>query len=245
MSALPGKALAQELIGKSRGESGATPVAAVVEAARAGMLDEAAVARLIGRLWTLERMFYYIYGGWGQGLEMNDFPPSVKYLFSKQIVDESTHEMLYLDALIRRGAIATQKEAFHQPYGRFAVDSPLAYYVFSLRNLATYPHPIRIAALNLGPKVIEFAWMEALSEAISDPDLKAVFDSQTVENRSHINMGRRIVEEFIEKPVEAELCRWACAVARRDYGRFLHELGDFVLDRSTPAPAMPRVVVTD
>ena len=58
-------------------------------------------------------------------------------------------------------------------------------------------------------------------------------------------MGRRIVEEFIEKPVEAELCRWACAVVRRDYGRFLHELGDFVLDRSTPAPPMPRVTVTD
>ena len=245
MTALPGKALAQELIGKSRADSGATPVAAVVEAARAGMLDEAAAARLIGRLWTLERMFYYVYGGWGQGLEMNDFPPSVKYLFSKQIVDESTHEMLYLDALIRRGAVATQKEAFHQPFGRFAVDSALAYYVFSLRNLATYPHPIRIAALNLGPKVIEFTWMEALSEATSDPDLKAVFDSQTVENRSHINMGRRIVEEFVEKPVDAELCRWACAVAKRDYARFLHELGDFVLDRSTPAPAMPRVVVTD
>jgi hypothetical protein len=245
MTALPGKALAQELIGKSRAESGATPVAAVVEAARAGMLDEAAVARLIGRLWTLERMFYYIYGGWGQGLEMNDFPPSVKYLFSKQIVDESAHEMLYLDALLRRGAVATQKEAFHQPYGRFSVDSALAYYVFSLRNLATYPHPIRIAALNLGPKVIEFAWMEELSAATADADLRAMFDSQAVENRSHINMGRRIVEEFIEKPVEAELCRWACSVARRDYGRFLHELGDFVLDRSTPAPPMPRVTVTD
>jgi hypothetical protein len=245
MAALPGKALAQELIGKSRAETGATPIASVIEATRGGALDEAAVNRLIGRLWTLERMFYYIYGGWGQGLEMNDFPPSVKYLFSKQIVDESTHEMLYLDALIRRGAIARQKEAFHQPYGRFTVDSALAYYVFSLRNLATYPHPIRIAALNLGPKVIEFGWMEELAAATSDPDLRAVLDSQTIENRSHINMGRRVVEEFIEKPVEAELCRWACAVARRDYGRFLHELADFVLDRETPAPPMPRVTVTD
>jgi ferredoxin len=27
---------------------------------------------------------------------MNDFPPAVKYLFSWQILDESTHEMLYL-----------------------------------------------------------------------------------------------------------------------------------------------------
>jgi hypothetical protein len=245
MPDLPGKALAQELIGKSRAESGTTPVAAVIEAARSEALDAAAVARLIGRLWTLERMFYYIYGGWGQGLEMNDFPPSVKYLFAKQIVDESTHEMLYLDALLRRGAVATQKEAFHQPYGRFSVDSALAYYVFSLRNLATYPHPIRIAALNLGPKIVEFAWMEGLAAATSDADLRAIFDSQAVENRSHINMGRRIVEEFIEKPVEAELCRWACSVARRDSGRFLHELGDFVLDRETPAPPMPHVVVTD
>jgi hypothetical protein len=245
MLALPGKALAQELIGKSRAESGATPIAAVVEAARDGALGEGAIVRLIGRLWTLERMFYYVYGGWGQGLEMNDFPPSVKYLFSKQIVDESTHEMLYLDTLLARGAIQTQKEAFHQPFGRFVVDSALAYYVFSLRNLATYPHPIRIAALNLGPKVIEFDWMAALTAATSDPVLKAVFDSQIIENRSHINMGRRIVEELIEKPMEAELCRWACAVARRDYGRFLHELGDFVLDRQTPEPPMPRVVVTD
>src|SRR6266851_518855 len=130
MAELPGKALAQELA-------------------------EDAVHRLFGRLWTLERMFYYIYGGWGQGLEMNDFPPSVKYLFARQIVDESTHEMLYMDALLRQGCVATQKEAFRHPYGKFAVDSPTAYYVFSLRNLATYPHPIRIAALNLGPKIIE------------------------------------------------------------------------------------------
>jgi hypothetical protein len=245
VTALPGKALAAELIERSRAEAGAAPIADVIAAARAGGLGKAAVTRLIGRLWTLERMFYYIYGGWGQGLEINDFPPSVKYLFSKQIVDESTHEMLYLDALIRRGAVATQKEAFHQPYGRFSVDSALAYYVFSLRNLATYPHPIRIAALNLGPKVVEFAWFEDLAAATADADLRAVLASQTVENRSHINMGRRIVEEFVVKPVEAELCRWACAVARRDYARFLHELGDFVLDRTTPPPPLPRVVVTD
>src|SRR5262252_10128848 len=95
---LPGKELARELIEKSRSESRATPVEAVNEAVRRDGLDDDAAHRLIGRLWTLERMFYYIYGGWGQGLEINDFPPSVKYLFSKQIVDESTHEMLYLAA---------------------------------------------------------------------------------------------------------------------------------------------------
>ncbi len=245
MSALPGKALARELIDNSRGESRASPVEDVIRAVRDGAIDGDAANRLIARLWTLERMFYYIYGGWGQGLEMNDFPASVKYLFARQIVDESTHEMLYLDALLHRGFAATQKDVFRHPWGRFTVDSALAYYVFSLRNLATYPQPIRIAALNLGPKIIELGWMEGLAEAITDPELKAVFASQAVENRSHISMGRRIVEEFVAKPVEAELCRWACTLAKRDYGRFLHELGDFVLDRQTPEPPLPRVLVTD
>ena len=245
MPDLPGRALASELIEKSRNESRATPVEDVIQATRHDGLDHHAAHRLIGRLWTLERMFYYIYGGWGQGLEINDFPPSIKYLFSKQIVDESTHEMLYLDALLHKGFAATQKDAFRHPYGQFTLDSALAYYVFSLRNLATYPHPIRIAALNLGPKVLELAWMEGLTEAIADPDVKGVFESQFVENRSHINMGRRIVEEFVTKPVEAELCRWACAAAKRDYGRFLGELSAFVLGREAPAPPAPRRQVTD
>src|SRR5712671_7644486 len=245
MADLPGKELARELIEKSQDESRATPIEEVIQAVRNGATDGDAAHRLIGRLWTLERMFYYIYGGWGQGLEMNDFPPSVKYLFSKQIVDESTHEMVYLDALLNRGYVATQKDAFQHPYGTFVLDSGLAYYVFSLRNLATYPHTIRIAALNLGPKIIELGWMEGLMEAIGDPELKGVFESQFVENRSHINMGRRIVEEFVRKPVEAELCRWACAVAKRDYGRFLGELSAFVLGREAPAPPAPRRQVTD
>jgi hypothetical protein len=245
MAELPGKALAQELIEKSRAESRATAIEDVIAAVRDRGLGQDMAGRLCGRLWTLERMFYYIYGGWGQGLEMNDFPPSVKYLFSKQIVDESTHEMLYMDALLRQGAVKTQKEAFRHPYGSFRVDSAVAYYVFSLRNLATYPHPIRIAALNLGPKIVELAWMEALAEAIADPGMKQVFASQAVENRSHISMGRRIVEEFVKKPVEFEMCRWACQVARQDYRRFLHELGDFVLERQTPPPPVERVRVTD
>ncbi|HWZ66201.1 MAG TPA: hypothetical protein VNW89_00065 [Stellaceae bacterium] len=245
MANLPGRDLARELIDKSEAESRTTPVEAVIAAAREQALDNDKAHRLISRLWTLERMFYYIYGGWGQGLEMNDFPPSVKYLFSKQIVDESTHEMLYLDAQLKKGFVATQKDAFRHPYGNFSVDSGLAYYVFSLRNLATYPHSIRIAALNLGPKILELGWMKGLAEAIADPDLKGVFESQSVENRSHINMGRRIVEEFVAKPVDAELCRWACAVAKRDYGRFLGELSAFVLGHEAPAPPAPRRQVTD
>ena len=245
MPELPGKVLARDLIDKSRADSRSTPVEEVIAAVREGGLDDDKAHRLIGRLWTLERMFYYIYGGWGQGLEMNDFPPSVKYLFSKQIVDESTHEMLYLDAQLKKGFVATQKEAFRHPYGDFSVDSGLAYYVFSLRNLATYPHSIRIAALNLGPKILELAWMEGLAQASTDAELKGVFESQFVENRSHISMGRRIVEEFVSKPVDAELCRWACAVAKRDYNRFLGELSAFVLGREAPAPPAPRRQVTD
>ena len=245
MPDLPGRELARELIEKSRGESRATPVEEMIEAVRKDGLTADAAHRLMGRLWTLERMFYYVYGGWGQGLEINDFPPSVKYLFSKQIVDESTHEMLYLDAQLHKGFVPTQKDAFRHPYGVFTLDSALAYYVFSLRNLATYPHPIRIAALNLGPKILEFGWMEGLSASLADPELKGVFESQAVENRSHINMGRRIVEEFVKEPVEAELCRWACAIAKRDYNRFLGELSAFVLGREAPAPPAPRRQVTD
>jgi len=245
MAELPGKDLARELIDKSRAERRSTPVEALIAAVREAEFDDDKVHRLLGRLWTLERMFYYIYGGWGQGLEMNDFPPSVKYLFSKQIVDESTHEMLYLDVQLKKGFVTTQKDAFRHPYGHFSVDSGLAYYVFSLRNLATYPHSIRIAALNLGPKIIELGWMEGLAEALVDPELSGVFGSQVVENRSHINMGRRIVEEFVSKPVDTELCRWACAVAKRDYNRFLGELSAFVLGRETPAPPAPRRQVTD
>jgi hypothetical protein len=245
MRELPGKELAQELIGKSRDGARATPMEDVIKAAGNGGLASDAAHRLVGRLWALERMFYYIYGGWGQGLEMNDFPPSVKYLFSKQIVDESTHEMLYMDWLLKRGGIANQKAAFGHPYSAFSVNSSLAYYVFSLRNLATYPHTIRIAALNLGPKIHELAWMEALAEATADPDLKGAFASQAVENRSHINMGRRIVEEFVEKAIDAELCHWAVGIATRDYRRYLQEVSDFVLGRPVTHPTPPRVRVMD
>ena len=245
MRDLPGKALAQELIGKSRAEARATPMEDVVAKAGNGGLDDGAAHRLVGRLWALERMFYYIYGGWGQGLEINDFPPAVKYLFSKQIVDESTHEMLYMDVLLKKGFVGTQKAAFADPDCAFSINSSLAYYVFSLRNLATYPHTIRIAALNLGPKILELGWMEALAEATADPELKGAFASQAIENRSHINMGRRIVEEFVAKPVDAELARWAVGIATRDYRRYLQEVADLTLARPLTPPTPPRVRVMD
>ena len=245
MTDLPGRDLARQLIADTEAEARATAMEDVIAAIASGGIDADRAHRLVARLWVLERMLYYVYGGWGQGLEMNDFPPSVKYLFSKQILDDSTHEMMYVDALIERGAVATQRAAFDHPYGRFKVDSALAYYVFSLRNLATYPHTIRIAALNLGPKILELAWIEALAAATADADLKAAFESQAVENKSHVNMGRRIVEEFVAKPVDAELARWAVGIATRDYRRYLQEVADTVLARPLTPPAPPRVRVLD
>jgi hypothetical protein len=209
----------------------------VIVAAGQRKLDSDSLFRLVGRLWALERLFYYIYGGWGQGLEIGDTPPSAKYLFARQIMDESTHEMLYLDMLLRKSWIVRQKDAFNHPYSKFTLDSALAYYAFSLRNSATYPHPIRIAGLNLGPKIVEIGWMEGLAEALEDEQLRNLFSGQLVENRSHVNMGRRVVEECVSQPFQAELCRWACRLAKRDYAMFLRELADFVLGRSSSVEA--------
>ena len=102
MADLPGKALAQELMRQSHAERRRTPMEAVITAAKEGRFHQEEGFRLLGRLWTLERLFYYIYGGWGQGLEIGDVPPSVKYLFARQILDDSTHEMLSLDTLLRK-----------------------------------------------------------------------------------------------------------------------------------------------
>ena len=50
----------------------------------------------------------------------------------------------------------------------------------------------------------------------------------------------------MSKPFEAELCRWACGVAKRDYGLFLQELSDLVLGRETVVEARPAALrVTD
>ena len=46
-------------------------------------------------MWTLKRLMYYVYGGWVQGINLNEYPPAVAYLFGKQIYDESTHEMQF------------------------------------------------------------------------------------------------------------------------------------------------------
>jgi len=53
-------------------------------------------------MWTLKRLMYYVYGGWVQGINLNEYPPAVAYLFGKQIYDESTHEMQFAARILAR-----------------------------------------------------------------------------------------------------------------------------------------------
>ena len=98
-----------------------------------------------------------------------------------------------------------------------------------LDALANYPQNIRIAAHNLGPKVIELAWSEKFAKLFPDETLHAIFQSQLAETRSHVLMGRFQVERFVAKDVDAELARRLCAETRRDYLFFHEESARFVL----------------
>jgi hypothetical protein len=225
----PGTTLAQSLLGQSEREASLTPMDAVLDAARQERLTADQCFRLVSRLWTLKRLMYYVYGGWAQGINLNDYPPAVAYLFGKQIYDESTHEMQYLDEILRRRWVRTQRKFFEHPYGRFATASRVSAYIFCLRALANYPQNLRIAALNLGPKVIELAWTERFARSFPDDAIRALFMSQLPETRSHILMGRFQVERFVQKEVDVQLATRLCAETRRDYRFFLEEGARFVL----------------
>src|SRR2546426_5277377 len=101
MAELPGKELAQELMQKSREESRRTPMEAVIEAAREGRFQQQEGFRLIGRLWTLERLFYYIYGGLGQGVAKGVFSPAGKIPFPRPSLAESPPPLASSPALLR------------------------------------------------------------------------------------------------------------------------------------------------
>ena len=116
----PGAAIAAQLLKQSESDAATTPMDAVLDAARAGRLTHDQCFRLLTRLWTLKRMMYYVYGGWAQGINLNEYPPTVAYLFGRQIHDESTQEMLLCDEMLRRGWAPTQKTLFAHPYARFA-----------------------------------------------------------------------------------------------------------------------------
>jgi hypothetical protein len=225
----PGIALAEELRRQSEQDAAVTPIDAVVDIARKSQLSDDQCFRLLARLWTLKRLMYYVYGGWAQGINLNEYPPTVAYLFGKQIYDESTHEMQFADEILRRRWARTQKQLFAHPYAQFGTATRTGAYIFCLRALANYPQNIRIAALNLGPKVIELAWAERFAQGFPDEAIHALFRSQLAETRSHTLMGRLQVERFVQKEVDVELAKRLCAETRRDYLFFLEETARFAL----------------
>jgi hypothetical protein len=232
----PGKPLAEALRLQSEEEASVTPMDAVLNAAREGQFTGDQCFRLLSRLWTLKRLMYYVYGGWAQGINLNEYPPAVAYLFGKQIYDESTHEMQYSDEILRRRWVRTQKQLFAHPYAQFGTATRTGAYIFCLRALANYPQNIRIAALNLGPKVIELAWTERFAQLFPDEAIHALFQSQLAETRSHALMGRLQVERFVHKEVDVELAKRLCAETRRDYLFFLEEAARFVLGMEEEKP---------
>jgi hypothetical protein len=224
-----GKTVADQLLKQSEHDAAITPMDAVLDAARAGNFTDDRCFRLLARLWTLKRMMYYVYGGWAQGINLNDYPPSVAYLFGKQIYDESTHEMQFCDEILRRRWARTQQQLFAHAYGQFGIATRAGAYIFCLRALANYPQNVRIGALNLGPKVIELAWTEKFARLFPDEAMHAIFQSQLAETRSHVLMGKFQTERFIHKKIDAELANRLCAETRRDYLFFLEETARFVL----------------
>jgi len=228
-TALPGKELAEALEAESRNRTLSIPMESIVEAAAARALTDDQYFRLIGRLWTMKRMYYYVYGAWGSSLTINEYPPSVDYLFAKQVYDESTHEMLYSQAILHKGWGKFQRSALRHPYCQFVPASGVGLYIFSLRGLGNYAHSLRMAAVDLGPKVLELAWLERLAAALPDEYLQKLFASQVPETRSHVMMGRFMVERFVSQPVDVDLCTALVAMARRDYTTALQEIADFVL----------------
>ena len=232
---LPGKELASQLEAESRGLAVTSPIDPVIEAAASGSLTDDQLYRLLGQLWALERMYYYVYGAWGSSLVVNQYPPSVDYLFSKQVYDDSTHEMLYCQAIIQKGWAKGQRLALRHPYCQFPYDSGIAVFIGSMRSLGIYAHNLRLPALNLGAKPLELGWLERMAEAMSDPYMKGLFASQMPETRSHVQMGRFVAERFVSQAVDVELCRAMTATARNDYNSALSYISDFVLGNRTPS----------
>lgn len=224
-----GAAAARELLDQSERDAAVTPMDAVLRAAQNQVISADQNFRLLARLWTLKRLMYYVYGGWAQGINLNDYPPAVAYLFGKQIYDESTQEMQYVDEILRCRWVRTQRKLFEHPYAQFGAATRTGAYVFCLRALANYPQPIRIAALNLGPKVIELAWTERFARTIAADAMGAIFSSQLAETRSHVLMGRFQTERFVRKKVDAELAKRLYAETCRDYLFYLEETARFVL----------------
>ena len=221
----PGAAFAQEVLSESAAGAATTPFELLLQAEN---LTDDQCFRLLGHLWMLKRLMYYVYGGWAMGLNLNEYPSTVAYLLAKQTYDESTHEMQYVDEILRRKWVRTQTEAFQHPYCKYSSASRVSYYIFTLRGMANFPHNIRIASLNLGAKVIELAWLERFADSFPDEALRAIFAGQVPETRSHVQMGRLIVEKYMSKPVDFGLTKAEIEVVKRDYIGAMDGIAGFV-----------------
>jgi hypothetical protein len=131
-TALPGKELAEALEAESHARASSTPMEKIVEAAAAQALTDDQYFRLVGQLWTMKRMYYYVYGAWGASLTINQYPPSVDYLFAKQVYDESTQEMLYSQTILHKRWAKFQRSALRHPYCQFVPASGIGLYIFSI-----------------------------------------------------------------------------------------------------------------
>src|SRR5439155_21726211 len=109
------------------------------------------------------------------------------------------------------GCYQGKRKYFGHPDGQFATASRVSAYIFCLRALAKYPQNLRIAAFNLGPKVIELAWTERFARSFPDDAIRALFMSQLPETRSHILLGRCQLERFAQKAVDVQLATRLCA----------------------------------
>lgn len=232
-NSLPGVDTAQELLESSEKLAEQNPLYEILALADKDGITEDHSFRLIGRLWAIKRLMYYIYGDWALGINVNDYPASIHYLLSKQQYDESNQEMNYADEILRRKWVRTQARMFKHDYCMHKPATRLTSLVFTYRALANYAHNIRMPSLNLGPKVIELAWMKKFAERYPDESVRKVFAGQIPETASHVQMGRFMVERFVVKEVDTKLVKTETGVVCRDYLSAMREITDFVLQKNS------------
>jgi hypothetical protein len=173
----------------------------------------------------------------GSGINLNEYPPAVAYLFGKQIYDESTQEMQLCDEMLRRRWARTQKQLFAHPYAQFGHRDARGRLYF------LPPRPRQLSAerthraLNLGPKVIELAWTESLPNFSPTKPCMRFFKASYAETRSHVLMGKFHVERFIQKHIDAEFANGCAPKTRRDYLFFIEETRASRLAWSRKEPA--------
>jgi hypothetical protein len=193
MADLPGRALAQELMEKSREESRTTPMEAVIAAARAGQVSDEASFRLIGHLWTLERMFYYIY-------------IDLQRMRARQIWDECKHSKLHADVLLGKGWVKQERELMGIAQ---ANAQPLPAY-FGLSMMFPHIHPLARAAQNYYQEAIACLGIMAYLRRVDDPLVRHEHLSQRDEELMHFMEGKFQIDMYCatpdtQKPVEEAL----------------------------------------